>query len=129
MMVEGLSRRRILVAEDDALLAETVVDALEGEGFQVTLATDGLEALEAAGSREFDALLTDIMMPRMDGMTLIRRVRAAMPRLPVVVMTGHAPANLETIVQRCDEGPLITLRKPMSLRLLIQSLSKILAPN
>ncbi|HEY8288558.1 MAG TPA: response regulator [Acetobacteraceae bacterium] len=128
-MAEGLSRRRILVAEDDALLAETVVDALEGEGFEVTLAVDGLEALEAACSREFDALLTDIVMPRMDGMTLIRRLRATTPRLPVVVMTGHAPANLETIIQRCDEGPLITLRKPMSLRLLIQCLSRVLTPN
>jgi CheY-like chemotaxis protein len=117
------------VAEDDALLAETVVDALEGEGFEVTLAVDGLEALEAACSREFDALLTDIVMPRMDGMTLIRRLRATTPRLPVVVMTGHAPANLETIIQRCDEGPLITLRKPMSLRLLIQCLSRVLTPN
>jgi CheY-like chemotaxis protein len=96
----GTIGRRILVAEDDELLAETVDDYLRQEGFCVCISADGAVALQVAAQREFDALLTDLRMPNVDGVTLIRRLRADRPNLPVVVMSGYAPTNWQHVLQR-----------------------------
>ncbi|WP_264711853.1 response regulator [Limobrevibacterium gyesilva] len=117
---------RILVAEDDALLAATVDDILRQEGFCVSLTKDGQAALEAAAGTHFDALLTDLRMPRLDGKTLIRLLRAGQPSLPVVVMTGHAPADWLVSLQHEGEGPLIVIDKPMSVRALLYAIRKVL---
>jgi two-component system response regulator FlrC len=121
------ARARILVAEDDVLLAQTVVDVLQDEGFQVTLAADGRLALEAFAESGCDALLTDIRMPNMDGLTLIERLRTDNPTLPVVVMSGYAPPNLTTILRRLGAGPIVTLEKPMTMRSLVNAVTKVLA--
>ena len=83
----------VLVAEDEALIALSLADLLEAEGYDVTLAPDGADALDAA-RRLGDALavlVTDLNMPRMGGEDLIRALRAERPCLPVVVVTGSAP--------------------------------------
>ena len=82
----------MLVAEDEALIALSLADLLEAEGYDVALAPDGADALDAA-RRMGDALrvlVTDLNMPRMGGEDLIQAVRADRPGLPVAV-TGSAP--------------------------------------
>jgi two-component system response regulator HydG len=117
---------RILLAEDDALLAETVGDMLLEEGFIVTLAGDGLLALAAAEQAGFDALLTDIRMPNMDGVALIERMRADNPALPIVVMSAQVPSDLTNVLRRNGVGPSVTLPKPMSMRSLVDALIEVL---
>jgi CheY-like chemotaxis protein len=107
---------RVLVAEDEALIALSLADLLEAEGYEVALAPDGADALDTA--RELgDALgvlVTDLTMPRMGGEDLIRALRAERPGLPVVVVTGSAPFGGEEELRRHagGHGPLQLLLKP-----------------
>lgn len=118
--------QRILVAEDDALLAATVDDFLTQEGFCVAVTPDGQEALETASKMTISALLTDLRMPRLDGVALVRRLRQLRPELPVVVMTGYAPSDWRAKLQQDGEGPLVLLDKPIRLDKLLRALRQVL---
>ena len=107
---------RVLVAEDEALIALSLADLLEAEGYDVALAPDGMDALDAA-RRLGDALavlVTDLTMPRMGGEDLIRALRAERPGLPVVVVTGSAPfGGVEELRRHAGgDGLLLLLLKP-----------------
>ena len=79
---------KILVAEDDKDLNRLVVSALKNEGYEVTSCLDGEEALNATEKVRYDMLLTDIMMPRMDGFDLARSVRSFDKSIPIIFMTA-----------------------------------------
>jgi CheY-like chemotaxis protein len=112
----------VLVAEDEALAASALEDCLLDMGFDVTLVSNGVDALAAANDTHFDVLLTDLRMPGMDGGRLIRQLRAKRPMLPVVVMTGQASPDWRAELTREGEGPTVLLTKPVSLRAIVQAL-------
>ncbi len=117
---------RVLVAEDDDLFADAVDTFLQEAGFRVVVAADGESALQKAACGRFDALLTDLRKPRLDGAALIRRMRADQPDLPVIVMSGNAPEDWEYSLQRHGEGPLILLNKPTKLQDVVRTLNNLL---
>lgn len=80
----------ILIAEDDLAVRSFVSRALEQKGFDVTAVGDGVQALEALQNRSFDLLVTDIVMPGLDGIGLALRVTRDYPDLPVLLMTGYS---------------------------------------
>jgi DNA-binding response OmpR family regulator len=125
-MVEVALGWRVLVAEDDTLFADAVDAFLQQAGFTVVVVPDGEAALREANNGRFDALLTDLRMPKLDGATLIRRLRADHPDLPVVVMSGNAPKDWEDSLQRQGEGPLVLLNKPTRLHDVVQTLTTLL---
>nr|WP_255574792.1 response regulator [Caldovatus aquaticus] len=123
-------RRVVLLAEDEALLAGLLGDLLAAEGFEVVLAADGLEALERAGRRHVDVLLTDLDMPRLGGRELIRRLRAGRPALPVVVMTGRLPSeDGDALIggPGSPAEPFALLAKPFAPERLIEAVRRVLA--
>lgn len=79
---------KILIAEDDLDLNRLVSYALRGAGYEVTSCEDGAAALEKTESGKYDLLLTDIMMPRLDGFALAESVRAADKNMPIIFMTA-----------------------------------------
>lgn len=81
--------KRILIAEDEARIASFVEKGLRANGFTTTLVGDGQTALEYALSAEFDLLVLDIGLPRKDGFTVLRQLRAAGSALPVVILTAR----------------------------------------
>src|SRR5438477_12765745 len=95
-MAEGEAKSRsgrsapVLIVEDDRDLRNAMAELLQGEGYEFTLAENGREALEALRERRPSLLLIDLLMPVMDGVELIRRLRsdAAWRDLPIVVMTA-----------------------------------------
>jgi len=94
---------RILVAEDDSTVQSFVARALTREGHTVTTVDDGLQALEALGAGEYDLLITDIVMPGLDGIGLALKVTRDYPSLRILLMTGYAAEqqrahNLDAIV-------------------------------
>ncbi|MDP3417960.1 response regulator [Falsiroseomonas sp.] len=117
---------RILVAEDEGLAAMAIEDELVREGYEVVLAPDGQAALEAAAREPPDLLLTDLRMPRLDGAGLIRALRAAMPALPVVVMTGYAPSGGVGAFASPGEGPVALFAKPLDMDAVLLELRKLL---
>lgn len=105
---------RILVAEDERAVREFVRRALENRGHEVKLVEDGLEALGALGEEDYDLLLTDIVMPGMDGIALALKVAREKPGLKILLMSGYAAErqrahNLEELIHR-------VIPKPFSLR-------------
>lgn len=110
----------VLLVEDEPLIAELFAETLIGDGHEVEVARDGQEALASFGEAEaaghpYDIVVTDVRMPRMDGVTLTNRLRADHPDLPVVVVSGYAPAEqLRTLATR-ERAPLVVLPKPVSL--------------
>jgi CheY-like chemotaxis protein len=127
-MVGAVHGWRVLVAEDDGLFADAVDTFLKQAGFNVVVAADGEAALQKATDCRFDALLTDLRMPRLDGAALIRKLRANRPDLPVIVISGNAPENWEDSLQRRGEGPLVLLNKPTRLQDVVQTLNSLLGP-
>ena len=113
---------RVLMAEDERLAAEVIEEGLVKAGFEVLAANDGQEAFDlAAKGADFDLLLTDLKMPRLDGKELIARLRARRPDLPVVVMTGFPPPDGAASLQ-AGHGPLRLLTKPIGITPLIAAL-------
>lgn len=80
----------ILIAEDDLVVRSFVSRALEQKGFDVTAVGDGVQALEALQNEGYDLLVTDIVMPGLDGIGLALRVTRDYPELPVLLMTGYS---------------------------------------
>jgi CheY-like chemotaxis protein len=101
---------RILVAEDDAAVSAFVVRALTHRGHQVVAVPDGLAAVERLGEETFDLLLTDIVMPGLDGIALALKASRDHPTVRILLMTGYAAErqrahNLEALVHRVISKP------------------------
>jgi CheY-like chemotaxis protein len=86
-----MSGARILLVDDEEPIREFVSRALQlsGRDVQVTVATDGLEALEALAAGPYDLLITDIVMPGLDGIELALKVAKDYPDVTIVLMTGY----------------------------------------
>ncbi|WP_113704240.1 response regulator transcription factor [Nonomuraea lactucae] len=80
---------RLLVVDDEPALREALQSSLEFEGYRVVTADDGQSALEELGRGPYDAVLLDVMMPRLDGLTACRRLRAAANHVPVLMLTAR----------------------------------------
>ncbi|WP_343948074.1 response regulator transcription factor [Nonomuraea longicatena] len=80
---------RLLVVDDEPALREALQSSLEFEGYRVATAPDGQDALESLAKEQFDAVLLDVMMPRLDGLTACRRLRQAGNHVPVLMLTAR----------------------------------------
>jgi len=79
---------RILVADDEANIRKLICAVLKQNGFDTLQAKDGIAALEVMDNEHIDLVVVDLMMPRMDGYTLTRQLRAAWPALPILMLTA-----------------------------------------
>lgn len=82
---------KVLVVEDAPAVRLSVVDVLEGLGHEVAEAENGRIAIEALGREGFDLVVTDVLMPEVDGIELIKTLRSRHPGVRVLVMSGGAP--------------------------------------
>jgi two-component system, cell cycle response regulator CpdR len=101
---------RILVAEDDTAVSAFVARALQHRGHEVTAVPDGSAALSALADEPFDLLLTDIVMPRLDGIALALKASKDHPGMKILLMTGFASErqrahNLEALIHRVIAKP------------------------
>src|SRR5919198_2747641 len=80
---------RLLLVEDDSTIAEFVDKGLRAAGFAVDRAADGIDALERAVAEPYDAAIVDVMLPRMDGLSLIDALRARGVRIPVLILSAR----------------------------------------
>jgi len=108
----GDARPRVLVAEDDRSVRESLVLALGLEGYDVDAVGDGEQALEAVLAQEPDAVLLDVMMPYLDGLTVCRRLRARGSKVPILMLTARH--EVSDRVSGLDAGADDYLVKPFS---------------
>ncbi len=104
---------RILVVEDDAALASVVVRALREESYAVDLAQDGQEAEWSAFENPYDLIILDLMLPRKDGLSVLKTLRQAGNHTPVLILTAKDTAT--DVVAGLDTGADDYLKKPFSL--------------
>jgi two-component system response regulator MprA len=110
----------ILVAEDEENMASMLKQGLEEQHHRVTAARDGMEALAALGTVEFDVAILDVMMPALDGVEVARRMRAAGNQIPVLMLTARdAPAD---VIRGLDAGADDYLVKPFPFKVLLARL-------
>jgi DNA-binding NtrC family response regulator len=106
-------RARVLIVDDEPAIARGLARILSHAGHAVTSAMSGEEAVALFESQRFDVILSDIRMPRMDGLTLLRAIRAKDPDVPVAFMTGDPAA--ETAVEAMEHGAFGYLLKPVDI--------------
>ncbi len=119
-----MTRRRVLVAEDDAHINRMISFKIQKEGFEVTSVSDGLHALEAALSLDVDAVILDLMMPSMDGLQVLKRVRERKPSLPVIILS--AKGQERDVVTGFELGATDYVTKPFRPGELIVRLKRLL---
>ncbi|MFM8564400.1 MAG: response regulator transcription factor [Acidimicrobiia bacterium] len=115
---------RVIVADDDKAVRESLVRALSLEGYTVSSASDGAKALEMIGVDQPDALILDVMMPVIDGLTVCRVLRAEKNRLPILMLTARTETSDR--VQGLDAGADDYLPKPFALEELLARLRALL---
>ena len=116
---------RILLAEDDDSMRRFLVGALERAGYSVASFPNGVEAFERLKEEPFGLLLTDIVMPVMDGIELARRASELDPELKIMFITGFAAVTLNT--ENSAPRDAKVLSKPFHLKQLVSEVEKLLA--
>jgi DNA-binding response OmpR family regulator len=111
---------RILVVEDEQRMSALLQQGLAEEGHQVYVASDGAQGLAIAQSSAFDVLILDVMLPRMDGLSVARRLREAGNRTPVLILTARD--RVADVVKGLDAGADDYLTKPFSFEILVARL-------
>ncbi len=101
---------RVLVADDDEVFREILAETVEDAGAEVGLAPDGLAALEKLASSDFDILISDLNMPRMDGLTLLKQVKTLYPHILSILVTGFG--SLESAIEALRLGAYDYIQKP-----------------
>jgi len=105
---------RYLIAEDDAALSRFLCHALENDGHQVTVAANGVQAVESYRERMPDLTILDLNLPALDGEQVLERIRAIDAELPVLILSARS--EVETRVRCLDRGADDFLLKPFSLQ-------------
>ncbi|HEX5061898.1 MAG TPA: response regulator transcription factor [Kofleriaceae bacterium] len=108
---------RILVVEDEPSLRDGIVDLLSGDGHTITAVGDGVAGVEAGLRDPFDLVVLDLMLPRLDGMEVCRRLRAARPGMPILMLTarGSEDDKVRGLIEGADDY----VTKPFSARELL----------
>jgi two-component system, NtrC family, response regulator HydG len=120
-------RPAVLLIDDNVPLLENLREVLEDEGIEVDVARTGGEALTRIETRSYRLVITDMRMPGMDGLAVLRTVQERWPGLPVIVMTAYARDALLEQVQA--EGALGVLAKPLDLHYLIDLVGRMVVAD
>ena len=108
---------RLLLAEDEQSLSKALVAILEGNHYSVDAVYDGVDALAYLDAGNYDALILDIMMPKLDGLSVLRKLRASGNQIPVLMLT--AKSEVDDKVLGLDSGANDYLAKPFAARELL----------
>lgn len=113
---------RILIVDDNREFCDNMKDILELQGHNTNCVYDGKTALELIAKDVIDLALVDIVMPEMDGLTLLKKIKAVKPKLPVMLVTGFAHEHATGEAMR--SGALALLKKPIDFDELMRMIEK-----
>ena len=116
--------KRILVVDDEEVIRTLLREILTGEGYEVTTADDGQEAVELLEQQRFDLVMTDLVMPRANGVEVLQTSKRVNPGCPVVIVTGYP--SVETVVRLVRLGAADYLTKPFNVDVVKVTVAKLL---
>jgi len=122
---ENFKVGRIMIVDDEVELMSALCDTLAGQGYETTGFTTGADALKVLAEQDYDLLLTDLMMPEMDGIALLHAGLDIDPNLVGIIMTGHG--TVQTAVEAMKTGAFDYVLKPFKLNILLPILSRAMA--
>src|SRR5207248_6364730 len=105
-----MALRSILIVDDEEPIRQVLTEVLGGSGYVVRTAADGEEALRELSARDYDAVVTDVRMPRMDGLSLVRAIQQVAPDSTVIVMSAYGSHDLA--IEAMKAGAYDYLGKP-----------------
>jgi DNA-binding response OmpR family regulator len=117
--------KKILVVEDEPASLRILRYFLSHEGFETAGAKDGVEAMELLAQSRFDLVLSDVKMPRLDGVALARHLLSTMPITPIFLMTATDCEDMDDVLKL----GVPCLNKPVSLNHLLSQIQKVLGQN
>lgn len=108
--------KRILVVDDDAIMRGTLVDILSSQNYQVKEASNGVEGIRNLDNEHFDMVVTDILMPEMDGIEFILELKEKYPHLPIMAISGGGFISAENYLNMAmDLGANTLVVKPFDM--------------
>ena len=116
---------RILIVDDEAVIRDGLKRVLEGESFVVETCSSGFHAIEIMQQREFDLIITDLKMPGMSGIEVLKSVRTLQPDIPVILITGYA--SIDTAVEAIKNGASDYISKPFAPQILLEKVRNALS--
>lgn len=119
-----MSRAKILVIDDEDIVRTSCSRALAPEGYEVKLAKNGLEGMNMIKGEKFDVVLTDLKMPDMDGIEVLRKIKEEWPGVEVIIITGYQ--TVDTAVKSIKLGAFDYIEKPFTPDALIAAIVKAL---
>lgn len=111
--------RLVLIADDEAGFRDLLAFALEPLGFRITAVADGAEAVAQVAMRPFDLVVLDQHMPRLNGLDALKQIRALLPDLPVVMVSGSTERQVDFEAEVLSAGGACCLFKPLELQPLV----------
>ena len=112
-MMDSEDKTAILVVDDEQIVTSLICDALEEEDYQVETTQSSEHAIEMSRNQDFDLVISDIRMPRMDGIEMIKKIKEIQPSIGIIFMTGYA--NLQSAKNAIKQGASDYIMKPFEL--------------
>ncbi|MDA8104455.1 MAG: response regulator [Nitrospiraceae bacterium] len=119
-----MNKKKVLVIDDEDIVRTSCSRTLAPAGFEVRLARNGVEGLKILEEGPFDLVLTDLKMPDMDGIEVLRRIKEGWPAVEVIIITGYQ--TVDTAVKSIKLGAFDYIEKPFTPDALITAVSKAL---
>ena len=117
-------KKKVLVIDDERIVLDSIVKILKDEQFEIDVNQSGRQGLEWALQRHYDVVLTDLRMPDIGGMRVLRDIKRAKPALPVVMITGFG--SVQSAIQAMKLGAAEYLEKPFAPDALVETVKKAL---
>ncbi|TET69515.1 MAG: response regulator [Candidatus Aminicenantes bacterium] len=115
-----MEKKRILIADDEEIVRILLAEALRSYDYEIDLVENGVEAMSHIDKKSYDLIITDYMMPKMDGLELTRRIRSKYPSTPILVVTGTGSVD-----DLLKSGAMACIMKPFNI-LELQNMVKII---
>lgn len=121
-----MSKKRILVVDDEQISRDGVAEVLADEGYEIAIASDGHEAVTLLASFQPDLVLTDLQMPGLNGVGVLRHVKHVAPSTPVIIFTSHVLIDAQREAERL--GVEDFLNKPLDFEEMLRRVAQALTP-
>lgn len=118
-----MSKKTVLVIDDEDIVRTSCVRALSPEGFEVSVARNGAEGLKLLEQKQHDLVLTDLKMPDIDGIEVLRIIKEQWPAVEVIIITGYQ--TVDTAVKSIKLGAFDYIEKPFTPDALVTAVTKV----